>query len=46
MKYARAYTYDTSDPSYHNAKGEAIQDTDQWVHLVALLWKLGIEVRY
>lgn len=46
MKYVRAYTYDTADPTYHNAYGEQIQSTEQWYHLCYLLYKLGITILY
>ena len=46
MRYAPAYTYDTSDPTYSNPRGAAIQSTEQWYALVSLLYKLGITVLY
>jgi len=46
MTYARAYTYDTSDPTYSNPYGEYVQNTAQWLALCTLLYKLGITVLY
>lgn len=39
---ARAYTYDTRDPSYNNAYGASIQATIQWCNLCSILYKLNI----
>lgn len=46
MRYVRAYTYDTADPTYNNLKGAEVQRTEQWYALVSLLYKLGICVVY
>lgn len=42
MRSARAYVYDTADPTYWNAAGHVIQSTPQWHALVSILYKLNI----
>ena len=42
MRYARAYAYDTADPTYSNAHAYRVQATDQWLALVVFLYKLNI----
>jgi len=47
MRYARAYTYSTHDPSYKGSDyAIAMQSTKEWLALCTLLYKLGICVLY